>query len=170
MKIAITGHTSGIGKSLLDIYPDAIGLSRSNYYNINDIDQIVTAVKNCDVFINNAYDGFKQVELLYALFSVWENENKLIVNISSNSGDGTKKKSHKYAIHKSALDKASEQLGSLSSNCKIINIRPGWVDTPMVSAIKETKIKLKVSFFTKYLCFGFISYKKISLKEKLKTK
>lgn len=141
MKVAITGYSSGIGKSLSNIYPARIGLSRSNGYDINNVDQIIEAVENCDIFINNAYDGFNQVELLYALFSIWKDENKLIVNISSNSGDGIKRRSHIYSIHKTALDKASEQLGNIpGSNCKIINIRPGWVDTPMVSNVEEKKI------------------------------
>ena len=60
MKIAITGHTSGIGKALYDIYSEeneVLGFSRSNAYDIKydiSIEKIVQGSLDCDVFINNA--------------------------------------------------------------------------------------------------------------------
>ena len=36
MKVAITGHTQGIGKAIAELYPDHIGFSRSNGYDITD--------------------------------------------------------------------------------------------------------------------------------------
>ena len=47
-------------------------------------DQLKDALKNCDVFINNAHQGYIQVELLNAVFEMWkDNPDKTIVNISS---------------------------------------------------------------------------------------
>ena len=41
------------------------GFSRSNGYDINEKQSIIIrAVKDCDVFVNNAYSGLSQVELL----------------------------------------------------------------------------------------------------------
>ncbi len=144
MKVAITGHTSGIGKELYKQFDNIVGFSRSNGYDITvDIDKIIEESKNFDIFINNSYSGFVQTELLFKLFDLWKDQDKLIVNISSNSGDGIKPKVHPYSIHKMALDKACEQLSHQKVKCKVINIRPGWVDTPMVEAVKATKMDPK---------------------------
>ena len=40
MKIAITGHTKGIGKAIADLYPNVIGFSRSKGYDISVLDKI----------------------------------------------------------------------------------------------------------------------------------
>ena len=59
MKIAITGHSKGIGKACYNILEkdnEVYGFSRSNGYDITEnFNAIVHAVKNCDVFINNAW-------------------------------------------------------------------------------------------------------------------
>ena len=58
MKIAITGHSKGIGKACFDVLSkdhEVIGFSRSNGFNINQPRKIFIASINCDVFINNAY-------------------------------------------------------------------------------------------------------------------
>jgi NAD(P)-dependent dehydrogenase (short-subunit alcohol dehydrogenase family) len=36
MKVAITGHTSGIGKALSDVFSDVIGFSRRNGYDLHN--------------------------------------------------------------------------------------------------------------------------------------
>lgn len=70
MKIGITGHTCGLGKSLFDYYQslghECIGFSRSNGYDINlKFDDIVNEAKHCDLFINNA--SVKQSEFVCEL-------------------------------------------------------------------------------------------------------
>ena len=58
MKIAITGHSAGIGQALAKIYTeqghDIVGLSRRTGYNIRSIPKVATMIEPCDVFINNA--------------------------------------------------------------------------------------------------------------------
>ena len=131
MKIAITGHTSGIGKSLFDYYESvrrlrddtALGFSRSNGYNINNPQKIIEQSLDSDVFINNAYAEFAQVELLYGLWKHWKFLNRQIICISSVSPDVTKGFEWPYSIHKGALDKACAQLHNIpKSNCRVINI------------------------------------------------
>jgi short-subunit dehydrogenase involved in D-alanine esterification of teichoic acids len=142
MKIGITGHTSGLGEAIYNILNDTEvkGFSRNNGYDITTPQSIIDEIENYDIFINNAYSGFSQVNILYDLYEKWKNEDKKIINISSNSSDGIKTKSHIYAIHKSALDKASEQLHYDKGVCKVINVRPGWIDTPRVKHITATKM------------------------------
>ena len=145
--IAITGHSDGIGKALFEKYaPNAIGFSRSNGYDISDrdsLDKILAAAVDCDVFVNNAHCDYAQVELLYAFSKARENTNKFIVNISSNSSDGIKQMPHPYAVQKSALDKASEQLSRHGNACRILNLRPGYIDTNRVKHVTDTKLRVE---------------------------
>lgn len=68
MKVVITGHTRGIGNALYNHFPGAIGLSRSNGYDIDkDFDKVVDAIKGCDLFINNAYRDEQQLKLFNAV-------------------------------------------------------------------------------------------------------
>jgi NADP-dependent 3-hydroxy acid dehydrogenase YdfG len=144
--IGITGHTAGLGKALFERFsPDAVGFSRANGYDIScqaDREEIVRCSSECGVFINNAHSGFHQVDLLYAIHAAWQTQNKTIINISSNSGDGIKPFPHKYAIQKSALDKASEQL-SRQGACRILNLRPGYINTDRVKEIDQPKIPVE---------------------------
>jgi NAD(P)-dependent dehydrogenase (short-subunit alcohol dehydrogenase family) len=142
MKIAITGHTSGLGKALYEFYTSipydkVIGLSRSNGFDINNPTPILDAIQGFDVFINNAYDGFEQVNLLYELIQGFKGR---IINISSNSSDGIKNKVWPYSVHKAALDKANQQL--FHNGYNVTNIKFGYLDTPKVEHINEPKIDL----------------------------
>ena len=87
MKIAITGHTQGIGKGLYDCLSsthEVKGFSRSNGYSIvSDQELILNESKDFDVFINNAQVKNYQVTLFNKLYTLWKNENKTIVNIGS---------------------------------------------------------------------------------------
>ena len=83
MKIAITGHTQGIGKCAFErLSPNIIGFSKSTGYDItkfNDRKRIIEESKDCDIFINNANAGFGQTylksgEKLIKQLSTWEVE------------------------------------------------------------------------------------------------
>jgi hypothetical protein len=70
MNVAITGHTSGLGKAFREIYPIGLNFSRSNGYDISYsvIQKCITdKSENANMFINNAYCGFSQADLLYRL-------------------------------------------------------------------------------------------------------
>ena len=88
MKIAITGHSAGIGLALAQIYQEQgheiIGLSRRNGYNIRSVPKVADQIEPCDVFINNAPAGFSQTLLFLELFQEWKNNsNKTIINVGS---------------------------------------------------------------------------------------
>jgi len=87
MKIAITGHTQGIGKRAYDrLCPDIIGFSRSNGYDITKLDdrkRIIEESNHCDIFINNATAEFGQTLLFLELFNNWQYQNKTIINVGS---------------------------------------------------------------------------------------
>lgn len=139
MKIAITGHTAGIGKALAELYiaqgHEVLGLSRRNGYNIKNIPKVLEVIEPCDVFINNAQVGFSQTELLFQVYKIWHNvENKKIINISTmmtaepiSSLPGLEM--IEYYVQKTALEEAIKQLRYLHSWPKLCLIKPGAIAT-----------------------------------------
>lgn len=145
MKISITGHTSGLGQALYNKWVQdghvMSGFSSSNGYNIDtDIEKIIDT--DFDIFINNAYSKFKQVDLLYSLYEKNKDRPCIIINIGSASSDGNIDRIKPYAVEKLALERACLQLQFNSTKCKIILIKPGRMQTPMVDHIADKKLKL----------------------------
>lgn len=141
MKIAITGHTSGIGQALFNHFHlhDVIGFSRSNGYNIADPhvrSKIIDQIADADMFINNAYNNFdnSQLTLLTAVYNLWQNTDKILVNISSRYTSG---------IEKYCKDKEQQDIFCKSKEFTlpyIINLKPGLVDTNRVKHIQGNRL------------------------------
>lgn len=139
MKIAITGHTAGIGQALFKIYEsqghEIVGLSRRNGYNIRSIHKLLTMIEPCDMFINNAQVGFAQTELLFAVYRAWQGkEGKKIVNISTmltsspiSSLPGLDMT--EYYVQKQAFEETIRQLRHLRNWPKLCLVKPGGVAT-----------------------------------------
>lgn len=137
MNIAITGHTKGIGKGLLEYFlangDTVIGFSRSNGYDIsydNVRTKILNEILDCDVFINNAYDILAQEELFKLIYGDWKSTNKTIINIISKVKYYNIKDN--YVQSKRSFAKVAEQCALDTNNCRIININPGYVDTGFI--------------------------------------
>ena len=137
LKIAITGHTKGIGKACADLLGqehDIHGMSRTNGFDINNTKPIIMMVNSCDVFINNAYSGTKQSELFDELFNMWRTDDtKTIVNINSRSKyDGVR--TTLYGADKKHLDHIAQSnvFSDMNKRVRVININPGYVDTDMI--------------------------------------
>ena len=142
MKIAITGHSRGIGKELYDIFDvdhQVEGFSRSNGYNISEKHRLIArSVKDCDVFVNNAWKGYYQLELLNAVFDMWkDDETKTIVNISSLSKyHGLSGNTSGYSASKAALShQAFILMFKTDRKCRMINVNPGYVETDMTKKL-----------------------------------
>ena len=118
MKHYITGTRRGLGQALTDYL------------------ECVDSLEECDIFINCKHDGFSQVELLYEAAKL----NKRIINIGSNSPDGIKTHPHIYAVQKSALDKANEQLFYQGVDTCVV--RFGYIDTPRVERVDDKKMSV----------------------------
>lgn len=134
MKLAITGHTKGLGLAIYNHFKgdhEILGFSRSNGFDISSLvcrQQILEALENCDIFFNNAYNNFdnSQFILLKEVFTLWKNSNKIIVNISSRHITDN----HPYCFTKKEQDIFCDT--NIYKSPKIINLKPGLIDTPRV--------------------------------------
>ena len=142
MKIAITGHTAGIGQAFTKILESRghkiIGISRRTGDNIRRIEHTANLIESCDMFINNAQTQYAQTELLYAVWQRWQGQEKYIWNISTQMTEqpinGTPDGQNdltmsQYRNQKLALEEASRQLKFKNQWPQISIIRPGGVAT-----------------------------------------
>ena len=143
MKIAITGHTAGIGQGFAKILQirghEVVGLSKRHGDNIRNTPKIVEKILPCDLFINNAQAGYAQTDLLYAVWQAWQDQPaKHIWNISTMMTQSPTTAEHEtlsvaginaYRNQKIALEDAHKQLCSKTFLPKMILIRPGMVST-----------------------------------------
>lgn len=142
MKVAITGHLSGLGKSLYKKIPNSVGIDKLEGNDISKPNDWIDRALCCDVLINNAYKGFEQCNILEIFFKNWKNENKTIINVSSCAANINTlyKENFFYPIHKKALDDACIRLQQIQSNVRIVNIKIGWMDTPMSKDFDQYKL------------------------------
>ena len=142
MKIAITGHTAGIGKAFAEQLSQrghsVVGISRREGENIRRIPHTASLIEPCDLFINNAQTGYAQTELLYEIWRRWQGQERYIWNISTmmieepinSQPDGQDDLvMSAYRNQKLALEEASRQLRFKNKWPQISVIRPGGVAT-----------------------------------------
>lgn len=127
MKVAVTGHYSGLGKELFELFPNSIGFDLENGFDIKNLDHlnnIVYQAKDCDVFINNAYNNIGQINLLQLFFDVWRfDSSKTIVTIGSIASDFVNLNYDEFGLypaHKKALEMSCEILNNTDKNCKVL--------------------------------------------------
>lgn len=132
MKVAITGHTKGLGKAFYEALPGSLGFSRSNGYDIADPiyrDLIIDESSTCDVFINNAYHPTGQLALLEDLLKT----NKMIIHIGSNI-IYKEEIVDIYSLREYYEAKMTmHQLCRSRPDANLINVIPGSMDTPMIA-------------------------------------
>jgi NAD(P)-dependent dehydrogenase (short-subunit alcohol dehydrogenase family) len=138
MKIAITGHTAGIGQALAKEYAleghDIVGLSRREGNNIRNTPKICDQIEPCDVFINNAQAGYAQTELLFEMSQRWSDTKKHIIVISTMMTQdpvSTLPGLGMLAYHqqKVTLEEMAKQLRYQHLGINITIVRPGYIAT-----------------------------------------
>jgi len=149
VKVAITGHTSGIGLAIADAFRarahEIVGLSRSTGYDLSgDRQKVVEAAAKCDVFVNNRhqYNDDTQLQLLFAVAEAWNGQDKTIINLGSRAGECyILGRPDPYSVYKHALDAACQQFfDRQDQRPRVVNIRPGWVDTDSVKGTEVPKL------------------------------
>ena len=142
MKVVVTGHTSGIGKAIFDFFKDqghdCVGFSRRTGHDISkEEDRLAIAEqsKDCDIFVNNAYNDFDNSQL--EMLKLINDGQRTIFNISSRVTDlkenipaGMKL----YRITKMLQDDYCRDRPN------IINLKLGRVDTPRIETVVGKKM------------------------------
>ena len=153
MKIAITGHTSGIGLEIYNYFQnqghECIGFSRSNGFDIAEKEarhEIVKQSVDCDIFVNNAYSDFDSCQLyvLQLMYHAWQGVDKTIINISSRVTDFRMQPGNpafNYSLTKQQLDQFC--LGKVSKPY-VCNLKLGMTDTPRVKNFEVPKMKTEL--------------------------
>ena len=155
-KIAITGHTRGIGRELWTRLEsrgfELKGFSQSTGYNLQRVSTCKKVVQEivdwgADTFVNNAYVPDNQVRLLYLMYEHWENKPRQIINLSATSSDSITNFSQMgynanwtpYVSDKARLDWASLQLANMfkQGKCRVSLVKPGFVDTDSTAMFKD---------------------------------
>lgn len=143
MKIAITGHTAGIGRAFANVLQnrghEIIGLSKRHGNNIRNTPKIVEKIIPCDLFINNAQEGYAQTELLYAVWQHWQDQPGKHIwcvgtimtqyPVAPAVPGYTDVEMSQYRNQKIALDDAIAQLRNKKHMPVITMIRPGSIAT-----------------------------------------
>jgi nucleoside-diphosphate-sugar epimerase len=138
MKIAITGHTAGIGQALAKEYcldgHEIVGLSKREGNNIRNTPKICDQIEPCDVFVDNAQAGYAQTELLFEMARRWAGTKKHIIVISTMmTQDPVSVLSgldmDHYRVQKVALEEAASQIRNRRLGVKITIVRPGNIAT-----------------------------------------
>lgn len=88
MKVAITGHTNGIGLGLYNYFVEnkheVIGFSRTNGYTMPEANErILEQIVDCDIFINNSEPILSQAFFMKKLWPLWWDKEKTIIVIGS---------------------------------------------------------------------------------------
>jgi NADP-dependent 3-hydroxy acid dehydrogenase YdfG len=152
MKIAITGHASGIGKVLASELSrkghTVIGLDIEKGDDIHDTDSIVEKAKDADVFVNNAYAPIAQRILLQKIFEAWrEDSTKTIINMSSKAKyfPVGHNQLTEYTLEKRMLSEEFQRCQFYSNKkCRLIGINPGFVETTMTEGMNVPKLSPEV--------------------------
>lgn len=138
MKIAITGHTAGIGKALAREYTsqghEIVGISRREGNNIRNTTKTADLVEPCDVFVNNAQAGYAQTELLFEMARRWQGTKKHIIVISTIMTQDPVSvlpglDMDQYRVQKVALEHAVQQIRHRKLGVRLTIVRPGNIAT-----------------------------------------
>ena len=165
MKVAITGHTSGIGQGLYKYFQErgneVQGFSQDNGFHLPDAEsQVLEQIQDCDIFVNNSLPVVSQISLLKQLWPTWANAKKKIIVIGSMitqfdetcdwaSTISEFPQMQEYQKQKLELDRLckSFQYGynKLPSACSLTVIHPGSVATNIFFGPLHTPAELFMS-------------------------
>ncbi len=162
-KIAIIGHTKGIGKAIADLYRakkySVLGLSRSNGFDISkDQEKILENIEGYPLVVVNAHAGRAQLELLKRIYGKHAFDKMKVAVITSTSGTDegedynefelwNKFEYVQYCESKKDLIEYIEELQQelISKPLSVYDICPDVVDTDMTKGLWQNLPKLKAS-------------------------
>lgn len=159
-KIAVIGHTKGIGKAISDLYKrknyEVIGLSRSNGFDLEtQQEKIMEQIEDCGLVVLNAHAGRGQLNLLKRIYGIHTFHDMKVAVITSTSGTEEGKDYNEFEswnkfeyvqyceIKKELISYISElQEELLTKPLSVFDICPDVVDTDMTKGLWEHLPKL----------------------------
>jgi short-subunit dehydrogenase len=159
-KIAIVGHTRGIGKAIADLYKkkkyEVIGMSRSNGFDIiHDQEKIIENIEGCHLVVLNAHADRGQLNLLKRIYGLYAFDKMKVAVITSTSGLDEepdynqfqiwdKFKYVQYCEIKKELIEYIEELQQelISKPLSVYDVCPDVVDTDMIKGLWQDLPKL----------------------------
>ena len=164
-KVAITGHSRGIGHAFTKWFEQqghqVVGMSRSNGYDIKNVDSIIAKASDCDIFVNNAWSDYNQSMLMYHLHNQWIGQkDKLIIVVSSSrviksSNFHNDPELNLYKNSKISLELACQHLWNQNPFPRICTLRPGHTDTDF--SAHSTRPKMPATQMVSYFMNCLIS-------------
>lgn len=159
MKCVITGHTSGLGKSLFEHFNslgwEVIGVSRQTGYDLSkDLSNVIELVNNSDLFINNANVDRAQLNLLNSV----DKKVKQVI-LGSVAGEFHQQLQSDYSRHKFDLAKRCREL-SLLPDTKILHIQISMLEDAVNSDVltKYNEVIDVIDFWLKNPRFTNIAF------------
>ena len=161
-KIAVIGHTKGIGKAICDLYNkkkyQVIGMSRSNGFDIiHDQEKIIENIEGCHLVVLNAHADRGQLNLLKRIYGLYAFDKMKVAVITSTSGLDEepdysqfqiwdKFKYVQYCEIKKELIEYIEELQQelISKPLSVYDVCPDVVDTDMIKGLWQDLPKLSV--------------------------
>ena len=160
-KIAVVGHSRGIGKAICDLYKkkkyDVVGMSKSNGFDIvHDQDKILDNIQDCGLVVLNAHSDRGQLNLLKKIYGRHSFDKMKVAVITSTSGIEIEPDYNQFQvwdkfqyvqyceIKKELIEYISElQDELLSKPLSVYDVCPDVVDTDMTKGLWENLPKLK---------------------------
>lgn len=159
-KIAVVGHTRGIGKAICDLYKkkkyEVVGMSKSNGFDlIHNQQKILENIEDCALVVLNAHADRGQVNLLKSIHGRHSFDNMKVAVITSTSGLDEEPDYDQFQIwdkfkyvqyceiKKELIEYISElQDELLSKPLSVYDVCPDVVDTDMTKGLWENLPKL----------------------------
>jgi short-subunit dehydrogenase len=159
-KIAVIGHTRGIGKAISDLYTkkkyEVVGMSRSNGFDIiHNQEKIIEKIEDCNLVVLNAHADRGQLNLLKRIYGQHSFDKMKVAVITSTSGTEEDPDYSQFKvwnkfnyvqyceIKKELIEYISNlQDELLSKPLSVYDVCPDVVDTDMTKGLWEDLPKL----------------------------
>lgn len=160
MKVAITGHTKGIGLEIANYFTaqgaEVLGFSKSTGYDVSDAEvrtRILEEIADCDVFVNNAWTPKNngQLRMLEGVAEAWSGKDKMIINVSSRASDSVNDPGFPWRDYARLKKEQDMFCQSEHKGLWVLNLKPGNVNTAMT--LGKLVPKMEVSSISNILEF-----------------
>ena len=159
-KIAVVGHTRGIGKAICDLYKkkkyEVVGMSKSNGFDLtHNQEKILEKIQDCSLVVLNAHTDRGQLTLLKKIYGRHSFDKMKVAVITSTSGIEEEPDYNQFQIwdkfkyvqyceiKKELIEYISELQDELSSKpLSVYDVCPDVVDTDMTKGLWENLPKL----------------------------